>query len=62
MGWSIADRMRTSLVTDVIEMAVAAYGGRVNGVVFHTDRGAQYSAAAFADLYPPARFCQRTPA
>ncbi|WP_371640752.1 IS3 family transposase [Streptomyces virginiae] len=50
VGWSIADHMRTSLVTDAIEMAVAARGGRVRGVVFHTDRGAQYSAAAFADV------------
>lgn len=41
VGWSIADHMRTSLVTDAIEMAVAARGGQVNGVVFHTDRGAQ---------------------
>ncbi|WP_331732972.1 IS3 family transposase (plasmid) [Streptomyces avidinii] len=50
VGWSIADHMRTSLVTDAIEMAVAARGGRVRGVVFHTDRGAQYSAAALADV------------
>lgn len=50
VGWSIADHMRTSLVTDAIEMAVAAQGGRVRGVVFHTDRGAQHSAAAFADV------------
>ncbi|GHD92701.1 hypothetical protein GCM10010508_46570 [Streptomyces naganishii JCM 4654] len=50
VGCSIADHMRTSLVTDAIEMAVADRGGRVRGVVFHTDRGAQYSAAAFADV------------
>jgi len=50
VGWSIADHMRTSLVTDVIEMAVAARGGRVHGVIFHTDRGARYSAAAFAEV------------
>ncbi|MGD3113064.1 IS3 family transposase [Streptomyces sp. YGL11-2] len=50
VGWSIADHMRTSLVTDAIEMAVAARGGQVDGVVFHTDRGAQYSAAAFAEV------------
>lgn len=41
VGWSIADHMRTSLVTDAIEMAVAARGGGVHGVVFHTDRGAR---------------------
>ena len=50
VGWSIADHMRTSLVTDAIEMAVAARGGQVRGVIFHTDRGAQYSAAAFAEV------------
>ncbi|MBT2393620.1 IS3 family transposase [Streptomyces sp. ISL-1] len=49
IGWSIADHMRTSLVTDAIEMAVATRGGRVNGVVFHTDRGAQYVSRAFVD-------------
>ncbi|KOT39375.1 transposase, partial [Streptomyces caelestis] len=50
VGWSIGDHMRTSLVTDAIEMAVAARGGQAKGVVLHTDRGAQYSAAAFADV------------
>jgi transposase InsO family protein len=41
VGWSIAEHMRTALVTDALEMAVAARGGDVTGVVFHTDRGAQ---------------------
>ncbi|MFF2131473.1 IS3 family transposase [Streptomyces olivochromogenes] len=50
VGWSIADYMRTQLVSDAIEMAVAVRGGRVHGVVFHTDRGAQYVSAAFAEV------------
>jgi transposase InsO family protein len=50
VGWPIADHMRTSLATDAIEMAVATRGGRVHGVVFHTDRGARYGAAAFAEV------------
>ncbi|WP_406728652.1 IS3 family transposase [Streptomyces sp. GD-15H] len=45
VGWSIAGHMRTQFVTDAIEMAVAARGGRVDDVVFHMDKGAQYSAA-----------------
>ncbi|GAB1331881.1 hypothetical protein ACE1SV_62200 [Streptomyces sennicomposti] len=49
VGWSIADHMRGSLVTDAIEMAAATHGGQVNGVIFHTDRGAQYVSRAFAD-------------
>ncbi|MEU2874763.1 IS3 family transposase [Streptomyces olivoreticuli] len=39
IGWSIADHMRTQLVSDALEMAVTACGGHVDGVVFHTDRG-----------------------
>lgn len=50
VGWSITDHVRTSLVTDAIEMAVATRDGRVHGVIFHTGRAAQYSAAAFADV------------
>ncbi|MEZ3181280.1 hypothetical protein KYY02_22095 [Streptomyces pimonensis] len=40
-GWSIAHHMRTWLVTEATERAVAARDGRVRGVVLHTDRGAQ---------------------
>ncbi|AQW56512.1 transposase [Streptomyces hygroscopicus] len=50
IGWSVADHMRTELVTDAIEMAVAARGGQVDGVVFHTGRGAQYVSRAFAEV------------
>jgi len=48
IGWSIADHMRTGLITDALEAAVRARGGHVNGVIFHSDRGSQYSAAEFA--------------
>lgn len=41
VGWSIADHMRTELVTDAIEMAVRTRGGDVRGMVFHSDRGSQ---------------------
>ncbi|KXX59928.1 transposase [Rhodococcus sp. LB1] len=50
VGWSIADHMRTDLVTDAIEMAVRIRGGDVGGVIFHSDRGTQYTAAAFVDV------------
>ncbi|GHB98446.1 hypothetical protein GCM10010397_83600 [Streptomyces spinoverrucosus] len=33
-----------------IKIALAARGGRVRGVVFHTDRGAPSSAADFAEV------------
>ncbi|MEH0938103.1 IS3 family transposase [Micromonospora psammae] len=41
IGWSINTHMRTRLVVDALHAAVAARGGRVDGVVFHSDRGAQ---------------------
>jgi hypothetical protein len=33
------------LVADALRMAVATRGGVVDGVVFHSDRGSQYTAA-----------------
>jgi transposase InsO family protein len=41
IGWSAAGHMRSELVADALEMAVATRGGKVRGVVFHTDRGSQ---------------------
>ena len=50
-GWQLADHMRTSLVTDALQMAVT--GGHVQpGAIFHSDRGTQYTSAELA------RFCQ----
>lgn len=48
LGWSMAPHMRAELVIDALRMAVAARGGEVAGVVFHSDRGSQYTSAAFA--------------
>ncbi|WUH88895.1 IS3 family transposase [Streptomyces sp. NBC_00433] len=49
MGWSIADHMRTSLVSDALRMA-AATRGSLDGAVFHSDHGAQYGSRAYTDL------------
>jgi transposase InsO family protein len=49
-GWSMASQMRTELVIDALNMAVATRGGRVTGVIFHADRGAQYTAVKFAQV------------
>src|SRR3954449_195836 len=52
VGWQLADHMRTSLVTDALQMAIVH--SRVQpGAVFHSDRGAQYTSAVFA------AFCAR---
>ncbi|MFE3003313.1 IS3 family transposase [Nocardia sp. NPDC059246] len=47
VGWAIADHMRTSLVTDALDMAI---GRRrpAKGVIFHSDRGSQYTSKEFA--------------
>jgi putative transposase len=46
VGWQLADHMRTSLVTDALQMAID--GGHVDAdAIFHSDRGTQYTSAAF---------------
>lgn len=50
IGWSVAEHMRTELVSGALEMAVATRGGTVEGVVFHTDRGSQYTSQDFGEL------------
>nr|WP_107383000.1 IS3 family transposase [Streptomyces agglomeratus] len=47
VGWSIADHMRTSLVTDALRAAGRARGS-LAGAVFHSDHGAQYTSHEFA--------------
>lgn len=51
IGWSLAGHMRTSLVADALECAVATRGGHgLNGVIFHSDRGCQYTSSEFGRL------------
>jgi transposase InsO family protein len=49
VGWSIASHMRTELVADAMRMAAATRGG-LDGSVFHSDHGAQYTSKEFASL------------
>ncbi len=41
LGYSMADHMRTELVSDALDMAIGARGGAVEGTIFHGDRGSQ---------------------
>ncbi len=50
LGYSMADHMRTELVTDALEMAAAARGGSTSGIVFHSDRGSQYLSGDYRAL------------
>ncbi|WP_143734378.1 IS3 family transposase, partial [Microbispora rosea] len=49
-GWSIAEHMRTELVTDALRAAAATRGGTLTGAIFHSDHGAQYTSAEFATV------------
>lgn len=50
-GWSIADHMRTRLVTDALRAAAAVRGASgLDGAIFHSDNGVQYASMEFADV------------
>ena len=49
VGWSMADHMRTELVADALRMAIAARHP-APGLIFHSDRGTQYTSAEFTTL------------
>jgi transposase InsO family protein len=49
VGFALADHLRTELVADALANAVAARDP-APGVIFHSDRGCQYTSAAFAVL------------
>jgi putative transposase len=46
IGWSMARHRKTDLVVDAVAMAVHRRGGRVPGVIHHSDRGGEYSSHA----------------
>jgi len=46
VGWSIADHLRTELVTDALDMAIWRRRPQP-GVVHHSDHGTQYTSWAF---------------
>ncbi len=50
LGYSMAEHMRTKLVTDALTMAIAARRGQVDGVIAHADRGTQYTSNAYLEF------------
>jgi putative transposase len=46
VGWSMADHLRTELVLDALDMAIAQRQPAA-GLVHHTDHGCQYTSLAF---------------
>jgi len=49
VGWAIADHMRTDLITDALRMALIQRNPPP-GVIFHSDRGAQYTCDEFREF------------
>ena len=49
VGWALADHMRTELVEDALNMAFVNRAPE-RGVIFHSDRGCQYTSHDFAKL------------
>jgi putative transposase len=54
LGWSMDSNRKTQLVCDAVEMAVANRGGKVTGVIHHSDRGGEYTSR---DLEKALRNC-----
>ena len=49
VGWALADHMRTELVEEALEVAFATRRPSA-GVIFHSDRGCQYTSQDYATL------------
>lgn len=49
LGWLMDGHMRAELVSSALEAAVATRGrARMDEVIFHSDRGSQYTSSEFA--------------
>jgi transposase InsO family protein len=49
VGWALSDHMRSDLVVDAMQQALAARRG-TKDLIFHSDRGSQYGSKAFRGL------------
>jgi putative transposase len=50
VGWQASRSLRTDLALDALEMALwARRGGRLDGLIHHSDRGVQYVAIRYTE-------------
>lgn len=49
VGWAVADHLRTELITEALQMALTQRRPPA-WVIFHTDRGTQYTSAEHAEF------------
>jgi putative transposase len=47
LGYAMSEHHDAALTIASLRMAVATRGGEVNGVIFHSDRGSEYTATAY---------------
>jgi putative transposase len=50
LGFSVAEHMRTEIVLEALEQSTTTRFGQVEGTVFHTDRGSQFSDRKVVDF------------
>jgi putative transposase len=50
LGYAMGEHHDAGLVSASLRMAAATRGGCVDGVIFHSDRGSEYTSAAYNDL------------
>lgn len=46
IAYKLSDKINTQLAVDTVDLAVANRG-KSNGIIFHTDRGSQYTSKEF---------------
>ena len=49
VGWCLRDHLRSDLVVEALDSALAARRG-THGIIFHSDRGSQYGSSAFRSV------------
>jgi putative transposase len=58
LGFALGEHHDAALAYGALVMAVAVRGGQVPGVIMHTDRGSEYTAAAFRAACQRLSVCQ----
>ena len=58
LGFTLGEHHDAALAYGALAMAVAVRGGQVPGVIMHTDRGSEYTAAAFRAACQRLSVCQ----
>jgi putative transposase len=58
LGFALGEHHDAELAYGALAMAVAVRGGAVPGVIFHTDQGSEYTAAAFRAACTRLSVCQ----